>query len=239
MGEDVVVAGPLGEPLGEVAGDVVHVAADRAPRVVAGDDELGEVLVEDVAHDPDREVGLAVQQTRRVARGRLVLDALPLLGEALDVGLQLGLRGALGGSAHDDAGVVGNDLLEDLLQPGALGVGQLAADAGHRTVRHVHEVAARQRHLRGEPGALVPDRILGDLHEHRLPAAQRVLDAAGLVLLQPGGVPVDLTGVEHGVAALADVDERRLHARQHVLHPAEVDVAGHRRGAGVGDRPRP
>src|SRR5699024_6286395 len=31
------------------------------------------------------------------------------------------------------------------------------------------------------------------------------------------------------VAALADVDERRLHRREHVLHPAEVDVAGHRR----------
>ena len=50
--------------------------------------------------------------------------------------------------------------------------------------------------------------------------------------LEAGGVPVDLAGVEHGVAALADVDERRLHARQHVLHPAEVDVADHR-GAGL------
>jgi hypothetical protein len=31
--------------------------------------------------------------------------------------------------------------------------------------------------------------------------------------------------VQHGVLRRADVDERRLHARQHVLHPAEVDVA--------------
>ena len=53
--------------------------------------------------------------------------------------------------------------------------------------------------------------------------------------LEPGGVPVDLAGVQHGVAALADVDERRLHARQHVLHPAEVDVADVGRGAGAGD----
>ena len=40
--------------------------------------------------------------------------------------------------------------------------------------------------------------------------------------------PVDLTGVEHGVAALADVDERRLHRGQDVLHAAEVDVADQR-----------
>src|SRR5699024_7229765 len=42
------------------------------------------------------------------------------------------------------------------------------------------------------------------------------------------GVPVDLTGVEHGVAALAEVDEGSLHAGQHVLHAAQVDVADHR-----------
>ena len=36
---------------------------------------------------------------------------------------------------------------------------------------------------------------------------------------------VDLTGVQDGVAALADVDEGGLHRRQHVLHLAQVDVA--------------
>ena len=53
---------------------------------------------------------------------------------------------------------------------------------------------------------------------------ERVLDRARLAV-EAGGVPVDLAGVQHGVAALADVDERGLHAGQHVLHPAEVDVA--------------
>ena len=89
---------------------------------------------------------------------------------------------------------------------------------------HVDQVAARQRDLAGQPGALVADRVLGDLHEHRVAGLQRVLDAPGLAV-EAGGVPVDLAGVEHGVAALADVDERRLHGRQHVLHLAEVDVA--------------
>src|SRR4028119_1149361 len=52
---------------------------------------------------------------------------------------------------------------------------------------------------------------------------------------EAGGPPVALAGVEGGVAALADVDERRLHAGQHVLHAAEVDVAGEGRRLRLGD----
>ena len=55
-----------------------------------------------------------------------------------------------------------------------------------------------------------------------------MLDALGLTRLEASGVPVDLTGIEDGVAALADVDERRLHRGKDVLHAAEIDVAGHR-----------
>ena len=61
-----------------------------------------------------------------------------------------------------------------------------------------------------------------------------MLDGARLAF-EAGGVPVDLAGVQHAVAALADVDERGLHAGQHVLDPAEVDVADVGRGAGARD----
>ena len=202
------------------------VAVDGLPRLVTADDDLGEVLVEDVADDPDGHVRLAVEQGRRVAAAalRLLLDVLPLRLQPLDVAAQLVLARALGGGAHDDARVLGDDLLEDGLQPRALGVGQLAADAGHRALGHVDQVAAGQRDLAGQAGALVADRVLGDLHEHRLAGLQRGLDAA-----RPVGhaerLEVDLTGVQHGVAALADVDERGLHGRQHVLDLAQVDVA--------------
>src|SRR5690606_19883359 len=80
---------------------------------------------------------------------------------------------------------------------------------------------------RREPRALVADRVLGHLDEHRVAGLERLLDPAGLAV-EACGVPVDLTGVEHGVAALADVDERSLHARQDVLDATEVDVARHR-----------
>jgi hypothetical protein len=80
----------------------------------------------------------------------------------------------------------------------------------------------------------VPDRVLGDLHQHRVAALERLLDRAGAAL-QAGGIPVDLTGVEDRVAAPAKVDEGRFHAGQHVLDPAQVDVADHGGRAGSGD----
>ena len=70
---------------------------------------------------------------------------------------------------------------------------------------------------------------------------QRQLDAAGLLAAAFGirrglrGLPVDFTRVEHGVAATPDVDKRRLHAREHVLHAAEVDVADEARLLRTGD----
>ena len=75
----------------------------------------------------------------------------------------------------------------------------------------------------------MPDRVLRHLDEHLVAGAERELDLAGLRALVAEAVarrlPVDLAGVEDGVAAAADVDERRLHRGQHVLHAAEVDVA--------------
>ena len=65
-------------------------------------------------------------------------------------------------------------------------------------------------------------------------ALQRLLDPRWAAF-ERAGVVVDLAGVEHGVAAAADVDERGLHARQDVLHLAEVDVADHRRRVLAGD----
>ena len=99
--------------------------------MLALDDELVEVLVEDVADDPDDQVGLGVQQRRRRSPwSTFFWMSSHCAGQPGDVAGELFLAGALGGGAHDDAGVLGGDLLEDAAQPGALGVGQLAADAG-------------------------------------------------------------------------------------------------------------
>ncbi len=219
------------EPLGQVRADLVDVLGDRRSRSCPQRRELAEVLVEDVTDDPYGELGLSLEEDRGLAAalhdgGCLLLDGLPLSDEPLDVGGQLLLTGPLRGGAHDDSGGVGDDPLEDLLEAAALGVGQLARDPRHGAAGNKDKVAARQGDLAGEAGALVPDRVLGDLDQDGVPAGERVLDPAGPPL-QSRSVPVDLAGVEHGVAPLAKVHEGGLHGGQDVLDPADVDVADH------------
>ena len=230
----VVLRHPVVQTVQQVRGHVGHVGLDVVPRGLALHEHGGEVLVEDVADRLDGQVRLGVEQLggEHLGAGRLLLDALPLGAQTVDVVLQLLLGGALGRGAHDHAGVLRQVVLEDLLQTRALHVRQLAGDAGHRASRHVHEVAAGQGDLAGQTGALVAHRVLGDLDEHGVAGLERVLDLPRLAV-QLGGVPVDLARVEHGVASAADVHERGLHGRQHVLDLAQVHVADHRVLRGV------
>ena len=211
--------------------DPRHVLVDGLPRVVAFDHERGKVLVEQVADDLDQEVGLLVERDRGAGALRDPLlgrrgDLLPLGGESGDVAADLLLAHALGGGPDDHTRALRDDILEDRLEPLALGVRELAGDAGRVAVRHVDQEAARERDLRGQARTLLADRVLRHLDQHRIARAERLLDTAGAPA-EAGRLPVDLTGVEDAVATPADVDERRLHAGEHVLHTAEVDVADH------------
>ena len=70
------------------------------------------------------------------------------------------------------------------------------------------------------------DGVLSYLHYHRVAALEGVFDAAGFTF-QASGVPVNFTGVKHGVAALAQVNEGSFHGGQYVLYAADVDIAHH------------
>src|SRR5690606_6535435 len=83
-------------------------------------------------------------------------------------------------------------------------------------------------------GSFVPNRVLGDLHQHRVAGRERLFDRARLTL-QSTGVPVDLPGVEDRVATAPHIHERRFHTGQHVLDLAEVDAASHGRDARTAD----
>src|SRR4029450_3656469 len=73
--------------------------------------------------------------------------------------------------------------------------------------------------------ALRLHRVLDGLHHERLAALDQILDLpctlAALELRAD-----DLVDVQESVLLEADLDERGLHAREHVVHDAEGDVPG-------------
>jgi hypothetical protein len=209
----------------QLRGDLVEVAADLVVEVLVVDDaafELRTEVVADHLHDQRR---FLVDRRQRLGIGGRLFDPRPLGEQPLDVGGDLLLGRALGCGADDDAVLGRLDLLHDPTEPVSLAVGELAGDAEQVGVRGEHHVAAGEREVHRQPGTLGAHRILGDLHEHLLAGLERVLDALRLALLEVQLVVEHLAGVEHAVAALPDVEERRFHPRQHVLDPRHVDVA--------------
>ena len=147
MREKILSAYPALNASGEIRCDCGDIFADGVVAVATGDDELVDVFVEDVANDLDCQIGLAVQQGRRIRVLHRRADVFPLSLQAQDVLLE-GIFGCtFRCRAHDDAGILRHDALENALQTTALTVGQLATDAGHGTVGYVDQETARQRHL--------------------------------------------------------------------------------------------
>ena len=94
-------------------------------------------------------------------------------------------------------------------------------------MRDEDDEAAGQRDLGRQARALRLHRVLDRLDEHVLAALDQILDLArALAALELGAD--DLVDVEEAVLLEADLDERGLHPRQHVVDDAEVDVAGDR-----------
>ena len=219
----VVVLDPVGE-LGADGPDVVpHLLEER--QVV---DHHGPVLpVELLAEDPDRQLGLPVEQARGVGALGLGLNDVPLLEQGRDVTLELLGRHALGGGAHDHAVAGGLHLVDDPTQPAPLVVAQTLGDAEGARIGHQDGEAARQRDLLGQAGTLGPDGVLRDLAQDGLAGLEDVLDPRllGGAALDVLPVVAHVTSVQDGVLGDADVDEGGLHAGQDVLHPAPVDVA--------------
>ena len=222
----------MGARSGATSSDVVHDLVVDPGRI--GDERLVLLVGEQVADHPHRELGLLGQDVGRFDLLRLLLDRVPLGDQPLQVVGDGLFGGAFGRGAHDHAVLGRLHLLQDRLELLPLLVGEPAADAREVLVGREHEEPPRQGDLGREARTLATHRVLRDLHHDGLARLQHLLDAGRVAFQVLGGI-VDLAGVQHAVATAADVDEGRLHARQHVLHPAQVDVAHHGTGAGTGD----
>jgi hypothetical protein len=62
----------------------------------------------------------------------------------------------------------------------------------------------------GETSSLGPDWVFGYLNQDRLAGLKDLLDLA-ILPLGTEVVPINLSGIDHTIAAPADVDEGRLH----------------------------
>ncbi len=111
-----------------------------------------------------------------------------------------------------------------------LGRADLLRDADVLVLRQVDQHAAGDRDLRGQPGALGADRVLDHLHGQGLTLEHQPFDrhrgaGLGMVAARRRAVHVQIGHVQEGRAFQADVDEGRLHARQHAHDLARIDVA--------------
>src|SRR4029453_12869977 len=195
---------------------------------------------------------LAVEHRGRAHLVLADLDVVPDLGQVADVGLQVRVAGALAGGADDEAEVARPDALHDLPQPPPLAVGVDAPGDAHalRPGRQ-HQVAPRDRDVRGDARALGTDRLLRDLHQDLLPFLQQRADVGGrdaavaapaaataaLAVLALDALDVlDVVArVEEGGLLEADVDEGGLHAGEDARHAPLHDVLHHVAGAGALD----
>ena len=211
------------------------------------DDRALELAGVDVAHDAHREVGLLEDQRRRLGVLDALLQHVVELEQVLQLALEVGALGALGGGADDRAGALEVELGGLLAQAVALTVVEPARDADALAVRRVDHVAAGDREVHREPRALGLERVLDDLHDDLLAGLQQIGDLRGLA---PGAAAAarrldarqhDLIDVQEAVLLQADVDERGLEAGEHVVDAPLVDVADDRAGAAalqveLGDR---
>ncbi len=145
---------------------------------------------------------------------------------------------AVGGGTDDRPSLADLELGRLAAQALALFVLQAPRDADALAGRGVHHVAPGDRQLHRQARALGLQRVLDDLHHDLLPWLEQLGDLATAAASALGRLDAGehyLIDVQEAVLLQADVDERRLQARQHIVDLALVDVADDRAPAAALD----
>ena len=100
-----------------------------------------------------------------------------------------------------------------------------------RFLRQINQQTPGEADLRRQPRTLGTDRILDHLHHDVLTLGQQTLDRFGFDAFL--ALPPEIGNVQKRRPRPADINERRLHARQHAHHAPHINVAdpAARRGA--------
>ncbi len=165
-----------------------HEGARAAVGFLARDDDVADVAGIEVADRALDQAGFLVDQRRRGRFQRHFADLVPQPQQVFEVALDLGLRALHAGGAHDHRHALRHvQIVDDRLQALAVvDAGDAARDAAAAVgVRHQHAIAAGQRQIGGEGGALVAALFLGHLHQQDLPALDDFLDLVAAQVALP------------------------------------------------------
>ena len=199
-------------------------------------DRLLELAREDVARHAHRQVCLLEDHRGRLRLLAALLEHVVELVQVLDLALEVLARGSLRGGADDHAALAVVDLLRGAPHAIALLVLEPARNADALSLRHVHEVAPRDRELHRQARALRLQRVLDRLDQDLLAGLQELGDALALAAAAAAATAAcDLHAredhvirVEEAILVEADVHERGLEAGQDVVDLALVDVSDDR-----------
>ena len=207
-----------------------QVPVDFLPRFRSLNEHGLEIFVKNISDNADRKIRLAIKKCGRSrARTRstlsFLLDVFPLSFETSDVASQLIFRRTFSGSAHNNASLLGNEILQNVLQARTLSIWQATTNATHPTTRHKYQVATRKAHLTREASSLLADWIFSHLNKYLLASFESGFNATWRAICNSCGIPVHFTCIKNCVTSLADIDERRFHRRQHVLYAPKINIA--------------
>ncbi|MCY1283375.1 hypothetical protein D9M70_322520 [compost metagenome] len=222
---------PLAGVVLQAVGDFRHQLVDELRDLLEGfariDTDLLDARVDQVTKGTQGQAEVFVDDRGRRRGLHLRGNLLPEAAQVTDVHQDLVGAGTVRRGTQDEAAglldafggdAVGHHLLEAL----ALGfVLDLQGNAHMAGARHVHQVARRDRQLRGQACALAADGVLGDLHHQALAFMHQGADALDGAAL----AGADFRGMDEGGTVQPDVDEGRLHPRQYPHDLALVDVA--------------
>ena len=212
------------DAFGHVWRGLLQVTDDPLLRAVVVDEQALEVVGEQVSDDAQGQLGLLVEERRRLLGLCACLDLLPEALQEDEIAFDVFRGCALGGGADDDAPLLDLERLEDVAQTDPLAVLEPAGDAEALAARDVDHETTRQRDLRRQSRPLRLHRVLDRLDEDVLAAADQILDLLAVAPALELGDD-DLVDVEEAVLLEPDLDEGCLHAREDVVDDTLVHVA--------------
>ena len=178
------------------------------------------------------EIQVLIQNRQRCRRLGQCLYARPDFAQVRQIRSEFRFRSRFGHGADDVSALFagGQQALQFFTQMRAIFlVFNTLRDANVGVIlRQINEKTPGDADLCGETRALGADRVFHHLHHQVLPFGQQPFNrrtAGGAMVPAALFAAPDIRHVQKSCSITGDINERRLHARQHAYHLAHIDIA--------------